>query len=92
MNPLDILKKIANTFNQKEKYKDREMKRVFQWRRYLEWKHLSTQEKISAKRILFVPIFAYIFLVFFNQNFLAIIILISGYLLYKKHEKGKLTK
>ena len=92
MNPLDILKKIANTFNQKEKYKDREMKRVFQWRRYLEWKHLSTQEKISAKRILFVPIFAYILFNFLNQNLLTIIVLISGYLLYKKLEKGKLTK
>ncbi len=92
MNLIDALKELVNTFNQKENYKDREIKRVFQWRRYLEWKDLSPQEKISAKRILFVPIFAYLFLSFFNQNFWSIIILISGYLLYKRLEKGKLTK
>ena len=68
------------------------MKRVFQWRRYLEWKDLSPHEKISAKRILFVPIFAYLFLNIFNQYFLTIIVFLFGYLLYKKLEKGKLTK
>ena len=92
MNLIDALKELVNTFNQKERYKDREIKRVFQWRRYLEWRDLSPQEKISAKRILFVPIFAYILLSFFNQNLLAIIILISGYVVYKKIEKGKLSK
>ena len=92
MDLLDALKKLVNNLNQKEKYKAREMKRIFQWRRYLEWKELSHKEKLSAKRILFVPIFAYLFLSFFNQNFITIIVLISGYLLYKKFEKGKLTK
>ena len=93
MNLRDAIKELVKTLNQKKNiYKDREMKRVFQWRRYLEWKDLSPKEKISAKRILFIPIFAYLLLVFFNENFLTIIILISGYLLYKKFEKGKLTK
>ena len=92
MNLIDALKGLVKTVNQKEKYKDKEMKRVFQWRRYLEWKDLSTKEKISAKRILLLPIFAYLILIFFNQNFLTIIILISGYLLYKKFDKGKLIK
>lgn len=92
MNLIDALKELLNTFNQKEKHKSRGMKRVFQWRRYLDWDDLSHQEKISAKRILFVPIFAYLIINFFNQNLLAIIIIVSGYILYKKHEKGKLMK
>ena len=92
MNLINALKELVNSFNQKDKYKDREMKRIFQWRRYLEWDNLSPQEKISAKRFLFIPIFAYILLSFFDQNFLTIIIFICGYLLYKKLEKGKLTK
>ena len=92
MNLIDILKDLVNTINQKEKYQARDMKRVLQWRRYLEWKGLSPKERISAKRILFIPIFAYLLLSFFNQNFLTIIILVSGYFLYKKYEKGSLTK
>ena len=92
MNLRDAVKRLINTFNLNEKYKGREMKRVFQWRRYLEWEDLTPKEKISAKRILFVPIFAYLFLSFINHNLLTIIILISGYVLYRKIEKGKLTK
>ena len=92
MHLIATLKELFNTINQQEKSKNREMKRVFQWRRYLEWKYLSPQEKISAKRILFVPIFAYLILLIFNENFIEIIILISGYLLYKKLEKGNLKK
>ena len=92
MNLIDALKGVVTGLHQREKYKTRGMKRVFQWRRYLEWKNLSPEEKTSAKRFLLIPIFAYIFLTFFNQNFLTIILLISGYLLYKKFEKGKLMK
>jgi len=91
MDLMNALTELVNTLKQK-KYQDREMKRIFQWRRYLEWNDLSPQEKISFKRILFLPIFAYLILSFFNQNFLTIVILISGYLLYKNNEKGKLTK
>ena len=92
MNLLDAFKELLNNFNQNKRYKGREMKRVFQWSRYINWKDLSPQEKISAKRILFVPIFAYLILSFFNQNFLSIIILISGYLLYKKLDKVNLMR
>ena len=58
MNLIDALKEIVNTFNQKKKDIDKEMQMVFQLRRYLEWYDLSHHEKISAKRILFVPISA----------------------------------
>ena len=92
MNTIDSLKKLLKAFNEKQHYKNREMKRVFQWKRYLEWNNLTNEERVSAKRILFLPIFAYILLSFFNQNFLMIIILLTGYIMYKKNEKGKLTK
>ena len=51
MNPIDLLKELFNTFSNKAKYKDREMKRVFQWRRYLEWEGLSKHEELAAKRL-----------------------------------------
>ena len=67
MNPIDLLKELLSTFSKKAKYKDREMKRVFQWRRYLEWEDLSKHEKLAAKRLLFVPIGAYYVFTFIHQ-------------------------
>ena len=40
------------------------MKRVFQWRRYLEWNDLTGEEKLVAKRFLLVPLIAYFFFAF----------------------------
>jgi len=80
-----------NIFNRK-KSKGREMKRVFQWRRYLEWKDLTPEEKLSAKRFLLIPVFAYLIIGIFNQNFSLIVLLLIGYVLYKKFEKGGIVK
>ena len=92
MNPIDFFKELLNIFSTSRKYKDRKMKRVFQLRRYLEWKDLTPEEKLSAKRILFVPIAAYFVFIFINQYSLTFVYLICLYLAYKKFEKGKLTK
>tara|TARA_Y100001968_G_scaffold289343_1_gene292302 strand:+ start:3062 stop:3271 length:210 start_codon:yes stop_codon:yes gene_type:complete len=68
------------------------MKRVFQWKRYLEWKNLTADEKISAKRFLFIPVFAYIIIGIFNQNLSLIVLFLIGYIFYKKLEKGGIVK
>ena len=68
------------------------MKRVFQWERYLEWKSLSSQEKLAAKRFLFLPLLAYLIIMFIDRYAFAIAIFFVGYLAYKKFEKGKLKK
>ena len=92
MNRLKDLRLLLNKFFNSEKSKGREMKRVFQWKRYLEWKDLTFEEKISAKRFLLVPVFAYLIIRFINQNFLVIGLLLVGYVLYKKYEKRGLEK
>ena len=92
MNRLENLRFLFNRFFTKESPKRREMKRVFQWRRYLEWKDLTPEEKLSAKRFLLLPVFAYLIIVIFNQNFSLIVLLLIGYLLYKKFEKGGIVK
>ena len=92
MDQLNELRTFLNSFFNKTKSKDREMKRVFQWRRYLEWRDLSPEEKISAKRFLLIPIFAYLVIGIFNQNFSLIVLLLIGYLLYKKYEKRGIVK
>ena len=88
-NDLRVL--FKSLFN-RGKQNERTMKRVFQWRRYLEWKDLTYEEKLSAKRFLLVPVFAYLIIGIFNQNFSLIVLFLIGYVLYKKFEKGGITK
>ena len=92
MSPIDDLKNLLKSFFNRRESTGREMKRVFQWRRYLEWKDLTTEEKISAKRFLLLPVFAYLIIGIFNQNLFLIVLLLSGYVLYKRWEKGGIIK
>ena len=92
MNQLKELQIFLNRFFNKRKSKGREMKRVFQWRRYIKWKDLTPEEKISAKRFFLIPVFAYLLIEIFNQNFSLIVLLLIGYLLYKRFEKGGIFK
>ena len=92
MNQLDYLKVLIISFFNGKNIKERKMKRVFQWKRYLEWKDLTPGEKLSAKRFLLIPVFAYLIIEIFNQNFSLIVLFLIGYVLYKKFEKGGIIK
>ena len=92
MNLLNDLKILFKTFTHRRESKGREMKRIFQWRRYLEWNDLTIEEKLSAKRFLLIPVFAYLMTSIFNQNFTLIVLLLIIYVLYKKFEKGRIVK
>ena len=92
MNQLNDLKILVDRFFNSRKSKGREMKRVFQWRRYLEWRDLTYEEKLSAKRFLLIPVFAYLIMGIFNQNFSLIVLFLIGYVLYKKFEKRGIVK
>ena len=92
MKRLDTLGILFRSFFNNEKTNVRQMKRVFQWRRYLEWKDLTPEEKLSAKRFLLVPVFAYLIIGVFNQNFSLIILFLIGYVMYKKFEKENIVK
>ena len=92
MNLLNEFKILINRFLNGHKNTEKEMKRVFQWRRYLEWKDLTPEEKLSAKRFLLIPVFAYLIIGIFNQNFSLIVLFLIGYVLYKKFEIGKIEK
>ena len=92
MNRFDELKALINSFFNSEEPNRREMKRVFQWRRYLEWKNLTPEEKLSAKRFLLIPVFAYLIIEIFNKNFSLIVLFLIGYVIYKKFERGSIVK
>ena len=68
------------------------MKRIFQWRRYLEWRNLSREEKLGVKRFLLIPVFIYLIILFLNQNFSLIVLSFIGYVLYRKFERGGIVK
>ena len=92
MNISDDLKVLLNRFFKAQAPKRREMKRDFQWKRYLDWKDLTAEEKLSVKRFLLVPLYAYLIVGIFNQNFSLIVLLLIGYVLYKKFERGGIQK
>ncbi len=92
MNRLDELKALLNSFFNREEPNRREMQRVFQWRRYLDWKNLTPEEKLSAKRFLLIPVFAYLIIEIFNKNFSLIVLFLIGYVIYKKFERGGIVK
>ena len=92
MKHLEELRDLFNSLFNRQDPNEREMKRVFQLRRYLEWNDLTLEEKLSAKRFLLLPVFAYFIIGIFNQNFFLIILLLIGYLLYKRFEKGGIIK
>ena len=92
MKLLDDLRLLFYRYFKEQEQKRREMKRVFQWRRYLEWNDLSTEERLLAKRFLLIPVFAYLIIGILNQNLTLIVLLLIGYVLYKKFEGGRIQK
>ena len=89
---MDHLRALLNNIFNMNKTRGREMKRVFQWRRYLNQKELTPVEKLTAKRFFLILVFAYLVMVIFNQNFSLIILLLITYMLYKKYERGGIVK
>ena len=89
---LDDLRFLFGSYFKGQKQNRREMKRVFQLRRFLEWNDLSPEEKLLAKRFLLIPIFAYLIIGILNQNLSLIVLLLIGYVLYKKFEGGRIEK
>ena len=92
MNRLNDLRVLFHSFFNREAPQKRQMKRVFQWRRYLDWRDLTPEEKLSAKRFLLIPVFAYLIIEIFNQNFSFIVLFLIGYVIYKKFERGSIVK
>ncbi len=88
----DFTKWLRHTFDGNKGNKGREMKRVFQWRRYLEWNNLTVQEKLTTKRILLIPVVALPVLAIIRAYTPIIVTGLIMWFLYRKLEKGGLTK
>ncbi len=68
------------------------MKKIFQWREYLNWNELSFQQKINFKRACLFPFLAYIVYIFLAEFYISLIIIIALYLFIKYRNSNKLSK
>ena len=77
-------------FNRKNK--DRKMKKIFQWRDYLNWKKMSSTQKINFKRACLFPFLVYVVYVFLLKYSISILIVICIYYLVRFKNRKKLNK
>ena len=72
--------------------KQRKMKKIFQWEEYLNWKKMSSSQKINFKRACLFPFLVYIIYVFLLKYSMAILIIIGIYFLTRITNRNKLEK
>ena len=72
--------------------KDRNLKKIFQWEEYLNWRKMSEQQKINLKRACLFPFLALIVYNFLSKFTYAILLLISIFILIRFKNKRRITK
>ena len=73
-------------------YKERKMKKIFQWREYLNWKKMTSNQKINLKRAFLFPFLVYLVYVFLLKYSMAILIFIGIYYLVRFKNRNKINK
>ena len=73
-------------------YKERKMKKIFQWRDYLNWQKMTSAQKINFKRACLFPFLVYVVYVFLMKYSMAIIIIIGIYYLVRFINRKKINK
>ena len=73
-------------------YKQRKMKKIFQWNDYLNWKKMSQTQKINFKRACLFPLLVYIVYVFLSKYSMGILIVIGIYYLLRFKNRKKIKK
>jgi len=76
----------------KNNNKNRRIKKIFQWREYLNWKKMTAQQKINFKRACLFPLAAYLIYSFLLEFTFPILIILSICYLVRFMNKNKLIK
>ena len=76
----------------KKNNKNRRIKKIFQWREYLNWRKMSVQQKINFKRACLFPFAAYFIYSFLLEFTYPILIIIAICFLVRFMNKNKITK
>ena len=74
------------------KNKERKIRKIFQWSDYLNWKKMTSGQKINFKRVCFFPFLVYIVYVFLLKYSIAILLIISIYYLVRFKNRRKINK
>ena len=76
----------------KKNKKNRRIKKIFQWREYLNWKKMTVQQKINFKRACLFPLAAYFIYSFLFEFTYPILIILFICFLVRYMNKNKLIK
>ena len=76
----------------RKKNKDRNLKKIFQWEEYLNWRKMSEQQRINLKRACLFPFLAIIVYNFLTKFTYAILLLVCIYLLIRIKNRRKISK
>ena len=76
----------------RKKDKDRNLKKIFQWEEYLNWRKMSAQQKINLKRAFLFPFLAIIVYNFLTKFTYAILLLVCIYLLIRLKNRRRISK
>ena len=71
---------------------DRNLKKIFQWEDYLNWRKMSAQQKINLKRAFLFPFLALIVYNFLSKFTYAILLLVCIYLLIRFKNRRRISK
>ena len=77
-------------FNRKNN--KRKMKKIFQWRDYLNWKKMNSAQKINFKRACLFPFLVYIVYFFLSKYSMAILMIVGIYYLVRFKNRKKINK
>ena len=77
-------------FNRKNR--ERKMKKIFQWRDYLNWRKMTSTQKINFKRACLFPFLVYVVYFFLLKYSISILIVIGIYYLIRFKNRKKLNK
>tara|TARA_Y100001968_G_C18937796_1_gene517289 strand:- start:341 stop:580 length:240 start_codon:yes stop_codon:yes gene_type:complete len=75
-----------------KKYRSRKMRKIFQWKEYLNWRNMSQNQKINFKRACLFPLLVYIVYAFLYKYSMAILIIIGIYFLVRYKNRNKIRK
>ena len=76
----------------RKKDKDRNLKKIFQWEEYLNWRKMSAQQKINLKRACLFPFLAIIVYNFLTKFTYSILLLVCIYLLVRLKNRRRISK
>ena len=76
----------------KNNNKNRRIRKIFQWREYLNWRKMTKQQKLNFKRACLFPLAAYFVYSFLLEFTYSLLIIIVIYFFVRFLNKNKLTK